>query len=38
MVLLVLGEILEQAEDALGAAGADRLDVAVLLQDLARRY
>ena len=35
-VFLVLGEILEQAEDALGVAGADRLDVAALLQDLAR--
>src|SRR6266853_479192 len=37
-VLLALGEVLEQAEDALGAAGADRLDVAALLQDLARAH
>src|SRR2546425_1442535 len=36
LVLLILGEVFEQAEDALGAAGADRLDVAALLQDLAR--
>ena len=36
VLVLVAGELLQQAEHPLRAAGADRVDVAAVLQDLAR--